>query len=131
MSEGIGGYLMEAAQTFGDNLIGIFDRIGELAGGVASNITGAITGGAAAATVATVATASSGASTAVTSGAEAAASNIIMLPQTAISNLNNMRESSLSLEWASAERGEVLGSLARPDTPYVEMPDLGVGMAMA
>lgn len=143
-AQGLGNYLMEAAQTMGDTLTKIFDRIGELTVGAASALTGAFGGQSTTTTVATVAAAgASSAASAVSapavnspSAAEVgsavgqAVSNVITLPAAAFAALKSEKENPISMEWASPDRGDVLCNLPSPTTPSMGV-DRSAGMAMA
>ena len=132
VSQGIGSYLMDAAQTFGDNLIGIFDRTGQVAGGAIEAVVGGI--GAAAGSAIGIAPDTGSVIAPVTAmgpvlgqgGAE-----VINISANAMNPLKAEKDNAISMEWANADRGEVLGNLPRPVTPAVDMPQRGTGLALS
>jgi hypothetical protein len=142
-AQGLGNYLMDAAQTMGDNLTKIFDRIGELTVGAVSAATGAFGGASATTAVAAAASSSASASTAVSApsqnapaaaaagmGAGQAASNVITLSATAFAAVKSEKDNPISMEWTSPDRGDVLCNLPKPNTPSMGV-DRSAGMAMA
>ena len=128
-SQGIGAYLMDAAQTFGDNLTGIADRIGELTNTGISNIGSLLLGGSAVAVAASSVTdAPSGAGPA--SEDISTNSRVIALPQQAVSHITAVRENPVALEWSAASAAMVLGELPSPVTPAVDMPARAEGVRL-
>ncbi len=125
MAQGIGGYLMDAAQTFGDNLMGIFDRMGELTMGAVGIAAGAIG--------ARAPLADMGAAAALASpvGAGQGISNVIAFASAAESPVQAVKNNDISMEWADASRGDILGNLPRPITPAMDIPQRGIGFARA
>jgi hypothetical protein len=127
-SQGIGAYLMDAAQTFGDNLTGIADRIGELTNMGISSLGSALLGGSA------VAAAAAGTSPEqdepAVGGIAPARSNVIMLPAQAVSNIISVKDNPVALEWSSASAAMVLGELPSPVTPAMDMPARAEGMRL-
>jgi hypothetical protein len=147
-AQGLGNYLMEAAQTMGDTLTKIFDRIGELTVGAASALTGAFGGQSTTTTVATAAAAgASSAASAVSAPAVnspsapeigaavgaavgQAATAVITLPAAAFAALKAEKDNPISMEWSSPDLGVVLCNLPSPNTPTMGV-DRSAGMAMA
>lgn len=127
-SQGIGAYLMDAAQTFGDNLTGIADRVGELTNIGISNLGSALLGGSAVA----VAAAGSQPDQAEASASDIVPvrSNVITLPAQAVGNVTAVRENPVSLEWSATSAAMVLGELPSPVTPAVDMPARAEGIRL-
>jgi hypothetical protein len=143
-AQGIGNYLMDAAQTMGDNLTKIFDRIGELTVGAVGAVTGAFGGASTTTAVAAAAVSSSAGTSAAVSapsqnapsapeagmGMGQAVTSIITLPAAAFAALQTEKDNPISLAWASPDRGDVLSKLASPNTPSMGV-DRSTGMVMA
>lgn len=141
-AQGLGNYLMDAAQKFGDHLMAIFDRIGELGAGAVSAATGAF-GKAAPVVALSTTTGDTAPSTSVTPNAPSTpdtgmsqgtaqeVSNVIALPAVAVTSLQSIRDNPINMEWASADRGDVLGNLPKPP-PTPNMPiERGTGVQLA
>lgn len=140
--QGWGAYLKEAAQTFGDNVMAIFDRIGELAGAGVSmvgEVTGlnAIIGGGATAAAAASAPSTPGSDAPspvrVTPEPEVAqdVTKLIMLPAVAFEAVEMEKNNSLAMSWASPDIGDTLNNLPSPVTPGMDQLQRGTSMGVA